>query len=135
MIPKRVLAKRRHRAIDGTEASQASSEPGARRGNRRLLFIGQPGQAIFMPPFISLHEAKTKLFPLVERAAAGEEIVIVKNGILCARLVPIVSRGQRRTPANAMRIQYIAPDFDAPDLEIERLFFGLPHPSRLEYSP
>jgi prevent-host-death family protein len=77
-----------------------------------------------MPPFISLDDAKTNLSSLVDRAAAGEEIVIAKNGIPCARLVPIVSRGQRHTPANAMRIEYIASDFSAPDAEIERLFAG-----------
>ena len=75
-----------------------------------------------MPPFISLYDAKTKLSSLVDRAAAGEEIVIAKNGIPCARLVPIVSRGQRRIPANAMRVEYVAPDFDAPNPEIERMF-------------
>jgi prevent-host-death family protein len=79
-----------------------------------------------MPMFISLYDAKTKLSSLVDRAAAGEEIVIAKNGNPCARLVPIVSRGQRRTPANAMRIEYVAADFDAPDPEIERLFAGEP---------
>jgi prevent-host-death family protein len=77
-----------------------------------------------VPPFISLYDAKTKLSSLVDRAAAGEEIVIAKNGVPCARLVPIVSRGHRRAPANAMRIEYIAPDFDAPDPEIECLFAG-----------
>jgi prevent-host-death family protein len=77
-----------------------------------------------MPPFISLYEAKTKLSSLVERAAAGEEIVIAKNGVPRARLVSIGSRGQRRTPANAMRIDNVAPDFDAPDTEIARSFSG-----------
>jgi prevent-host-death family protein len=77
-----------------------------------------------MPPFISLYDAKTNLSSLVDRAAAGEEIVIAKNGVPCARLVPIVSRGQRRVPANAMRVEYIAPDFDAPDADVERLFAG-----------
>ena len=77
-----------------------------------------------MPPFISLYDAKTKLSSLVDRAAAGEEIVVAKNGVPRARLVPIVSLGQRRTPANAMRVDYIAPEFDAPDPETERLFFG-----------
>jgi prevent-host-death family protein len=75
-----------------------------------------------MPPFISLYEAKTRLSSLVDRAAAGEEIVIAKNGVPSARLVPIVSRGQHRTAANAMRVEYIAADFDAPDPRIERLF-------------
>jgi prevent-host-death family protein len=77
-----------------------------------------------MPPFINICDAKTKLSSLVDRAAAGEEIVIAKNGLPCARLVPIVSRGQRRTPANAMGIEYIAADFDSPDPGMERLFIG-----------
>jgi prevent-host-death family protein len=79
-----------------------------------------------MPPFVSLYDAKTKLSSLVDRAAAGEEIVIAKNGVPLARLVPIASRGQRRAPANAMRIEFVAPDFDAPDPEIARLFAGGP---------
>jgi prevent-host-death family protein len=77
-----------------------------------------------MPPFISLDDAKTNLSLLVDRAAACEEIVIAKNGIPCARLVPIVSRGQRRTPANAMRTEYIVSNFDARETETERLFAG-----------
>ena len=63
---------------------------------------------------------------LLDRAAAGEEIVISKNGIPYARLVPIVSRGMKRIPANAMRIDHIADDFDAPVPEMERLFAGDP---------
>jgi hypothetical protein len=77
-----------------------------------------------MPPFVNLHDAKTNLSSLVDRAAAGEEIVIAKNGQPCARLVPIAFKGQRRVPANAMRIESIAPDFDASDPQIERLFDG-----------
>jgi antitoxin (DNA-binding transcriptional repressor) of toxin-antitoxin stability system len=61
---------------------------------------------------------------LVDRAAAGEEIVIAKNGIPCARPVPIAQHVQRRTPVNAMRISHIATDFDAPDPAVERLFTG-----------
>jgi prevent-host-death family protein len=79
-----------------------------------------------MPMLVSLYDAKTKLSSLVDRAAAGEEIVIAKNGVPSARLVPVVSRGQRRISANAMRIDSIAADFDAPDPEIERLFVGDP---------
>ena len=47
-----------------------------------------------------------------------------KNGQAKARLVPIEQAGQRRRPANAMGISYVAPDFDAPDPRIERLFGG-----------
>lgn len=77
-----------------------------------------------MPPFVTLYEAKTHLSGLVDRAAAGEEIIIAKNGIPQARLVPLVARGEPRRPANAMRIRRIAADFDAPDPAIEALFGG-----------
>jgi prevent-host-death family protein len=75
-----------------------------------------------MSQFVSLYDAKTRLSALVDRAAAGEEIVIAKNGVPCARLMPIVQRGEPRKPANIMGIQYIAPDFDDPDPRIERMF-------------
>jgi len=77
-----------------------------------------------MPQFVSLYEAKTQLSALVDRAAAGEEVVIAKNGVPRAKLVPIRFAGTQRVPANAIRVTYIDPDFDAPDQEIERLFEG-----------
>jgi prevent-host-death family protein len=74
--------------------------------------------------FVSLYEAKTHLSGLVDRAAAGEEIVIAKSGVPHARLVPTAYRGEPRKPANAMRVRRIVADFDAPDPAIERLFEG-----------
>jgi prevent-host-death family protein len=44
---------------------------------------------------VSLYEAKTQLSQLVERAAAGEEIVIAKSGRPRARLVPLDTRALR----------------------------------------
>ena len=38
---------------------------------------------------VNLYEAKTQLSRLVERAAAGEEIIIAKAGRPLARLVPL----------------------------------------------
>jgi prevent-host-death family protein len=77
-----------------------------------------------MTKFVSLYEAQTQLSNLVDRAAAGEEIVISKNGMPFAKLVPLPNRGKPRKTSNTMKITYIAPDFDAPDAEIERLFHG-----------
>lgn len=77
-----------------------------------------------MPPFVTLYEAKTHLSGLVDRAAAGEEIVIAKNGVPQARLVPLATRGKPREPANALQIIYVADDFDAPDPTLEALFGG-----------
>jgi len=40
----------------------------------------------------NVHEAKTHLSRLLERAHQGEEILISKNGVPYARLVPVVAR-------------------------------------------
>ena len=40
---------------------------------------------------VGMHEAKTKLSQLVERAEAGEDIVIARNGKPVARLVPVTA--------------------------------------------
>jgi len=40
---------------------------------------------------VGMHEAKTKLSQLVERAEAGEDIVIARNGKPVARLVPVAA--------------------------------------------
>jgi prevent-host-death family protein len=44
---------------------------------------------------VSLYEAKTQLSKLVDEAAAGEEIVITKNGKPLARLVSFDSRAKQ----------------------------------------
>ncbi len=45
---------------------------------------------------INVHEAKTNFSKLLERAHAGEEIVISKAGKPYARLVPLAAEGPRR---------------------------------------
>jgi prevent-host-death family protein len=77
-----------------------------------------------MTKFVGLYEAQIQLSSLVDRAAAGEEIVIAKNGMPFAKLVPLPNRGKLRKPSNSMKITSIAPDFDARDPEIERPFHG-----------
>ena len=61
----------------------------------------------------SLYQAKTHLSTLVDRAAAGEEIVITKHGRPRAKLVP-VKRVAARRPGRAKGKIWIAADFDAP---------------------
>ena len=46
---------------------------------------------------VNVHEAKTHLSRLLERAHAGEEIIIAKNGKPFARLAPL-EEGQPRKP-------------------------------------
>jgi prevent-host-death family protein len=45
---------------------------------------------------VNVHEAKTQLSRLLERAHAGEEIIIAKSGRPYARLVPLAGRERRR---------------------------------------
>jgi prevent-host-death family protein len=45
---------------------------------------------------VNVHEAKTHLSRLLDRAHAGEEIIIAKSGEPYARLVPLVDRQPRR---------------------------------------
>jgi prevent-host-death family protein len=73
---------------------------------------------------VSLYEAKTHLSALVEEAAEGEEIVIAKNGVPRAKLVPMPAVREPRQPAHAMGITYIAEDFDAFDERVADLFEG-----------
>lgn len=71
----------------------------------------------------NLYEAKSALSQLVERAAAGEEIIIAKNGSPMAKLVP-VSRPKRQPGGWEGRIR-IADDFDdALPPEIQAAFEG-----------
>jgi prevent-host-death family protein len=67
---------------------------------------------------INIHDAKTQLSKLVERAAAGEEIIIARGGRPAAKLVPFRSKAVKRKPGRMpgrMRGR-IRPgrDFDAP---------------------
>ena len=73
---------------------------------------------------INLNEAKAHLSALVDAAERGEEIVIAKNGVAKARLVPAGQPTRERKPSGLLRIRHIADDFDAPDGEIIRLFEG-----------
>jgi prevent-host-death family protein len=47
---------------------------------------------------VNVHEAKTHLSKLLERAHAGEEIVIAKSGAPYARLMPLADRQPKREP-------------------------------------
>jgi prevent-host-death family protein len=67
-----------------------------------------------MPKTVNLYEAKTNLSELVERAAAGEEIVIAKAGRPRARLVPVAARKVKRQPGVWKGKLWVAPDFDDP---------------------
>lgn len=59
-----------------------------------------------------MHEAKTNLSKLVERAEAGEEIVIGRAGKPVARLVAYEGSGNLREPGAWKRVLWLGDDFD-----------------------
>jgi antitoxin (DNA-binding transcriptional repressor) of toxin-antitoxin stability system len=68
---------------------------------------------------VDIHAAKSQLFPPVELAAAGEEIVITRDGRSVARLVPFAPLTARQTTKRRsfgrMRgMIHVADDFDEP---------------------
>jgi prevent-host-death family protein len=66
-----------------------------------------------MSDTVNIHEAKTQLSKLVERAEAGHETVIARAGKPVAKLVPLPKAGSvRKLGALKGRIQVPA-DFDA----------------------
>ena len=63
---------------------------------------------------INIHEAKTQLSRLVERAARGEEIVIARSGKPVAKLVPFDRDMTPRRPGSMRGLIKVPDDFDAP---------------------
>ena len=73
---------------------------------------------------VNIHEAKTHLSRLVERAEAGEEIVIARAGKPVARLGPLRETREPRQLGGWEGRVWIAHDFDDEDDEITRMFEG-----------
>lgn len=76
---------------------------------------------------VNLYEAKTDLSALVERAAAGEEIIIAKNGKPKAKLVAVSDTDQPRKFNTGFWAHYgwkLPEHFNDPDPEIEAMFYG-----------
>lgn len=71
---------------------------------------------------VNVYEAKAQLSKLLDRAAAGEEIILGRNGTPVAKLVPYAGRPEPRTPGRlAGRIE-IADDFDETPADLIDLF-------------
>jgi prevent-host-death family protein len=63
---------------------------------------------------VNMHEAKTQLSRLVERARLGEEVIIAKAGRPVARIVAISAGRAARTPGSAVGLLDVSPDFHEP---------------------
>jgi len=71
---------------------------------------------------VNIHEAKTHLSRLVDRAAAGEEIIIGRAGKPVARLVALEPSVEKRRLGVWKGQVWVSPDFDEEDRELTRLF-------------
>ena len=71
---------------------------------------------------VNMHEAKSDLSRLVEKALGGEDVVIARNGRPAVRLVPV--RRERPAPGLARgAVSWAADAFDPlSDEEINELF-------------
>jgi prevent-host-death family protein len=63
---------------------------------------------------VNIHEAKTHLSRLLEKALAGEEVVIMKAGKPLVRLTPVATAPTRRKIGAAKGDFEVPQDFDAP---------------------
>ncbi len=75
---------------------------------------------------VNIHEAKTHLSRLIERAEAGEEVVIARAGKPAVRLVPYVEEPKKRVLGAWKGRIWLAPDWDSDEVneEIARSFYG-----------
>jgi prevent-host-death family protein len=73
---------------------------------------------------VNIHEAKTQLSRLLKRVSAGEEVTISRAGVPVAKLIAIgPPSGSRPMGMDHGKI-WISEDFDAPDPELEALFYA-----------
>jgi antitoxin (DNA-binding transcriptional repressor) of toxin-antitoxin stability system len=64
---------------------------------------------------VTIHEAKTHLSSLIQRALEGEEIIIAKGKKPLVKLTVLpAARNERRLGGARGVVTYIAEDFDAP---------------------
>jgi prevent-host-death family protein len=76
-------------------------------------------------PEIGMHEAKTTLSQLVDRAEHGEDIVITRNGTPVVRLTPITKRNRLADVYGALPGRFIDDNFDDLPEDIAQAF-GMP---------
>jgi prevent-host-death family protein len=64
-------------------------------------------------PRYNIAEFKAHLSSLVNRALAGEEVIVARDNKPLLKLVPIDSPPAKRTPGTARDVVKVAADFDA----------------------
>lgn len=77
-----------------------------------------------MPIQTDINEAKRELFVLAEKAWAGEQVIITRNGKPCLELRPLTSSQAPRMPGRLAGKIHMAADFDELPSEITDAFEG-----------
>jgi prevent-host-death family protein len=77
-----------------------------------------------MSEAVNVYEAKTHLSKLLDRVAAGEEIVIARSGRPVARLVPLAAPAVARRPGAWQGRVRLSRDFDELPSELAAAFRG-----------
>lgn len=78
--------------------------------------------------FENIYPAKAKLSGLINKALAGEDVYLTKNGVPVVELKPVTKLKGKRVPGGWEGKVKIFPGFDEVDEEIVKMFEG-------EYEP
>jgi prevent-host-death family protein len=68
---------------------------------------------------VTIHQAKTNLSKLIERASQGEEIIIARGAKPVAKLVPLGAVKGKRQPGSLKGKLVIGPEFFEPMSDAE----------------
>lgn len=72
----------------------------------------------------NVHQAKTQLSKLIERAENGEEVIIARDGKPAVRLTPVPAAPKKRKLGTLKGKIWMADDFDEWTPELEQMFYG-----------
>lgn len=67
-----------------------------------------------MSTTVNVHEAKTNLSELLNKALRGEEVIIARSNVPVVRLVPVTPTPKKRVAGLNRGKLHMAADFDAP---------------------
>ena len=71
-----------------------------------------------------IHKVKAYFARLLDQVLAGEEVIVARSGKRMVRLTPLNRVLQPRQGGQLRGKLWVAEDFDTPDPEIEKLFYG-----------
>jgi len=77
---------------------------------------------------VNTHQAKSQLSWLIQKALAGEDVIIARAGIPAVKLVPHKTGKKYRTIGKFKGKIWMSPDFDDESIEINDMFYN----SRIE---